>query len=256
MPIYHPIFLFFTAALSPAAHAAGLWGSQGYTGFSNGLQAASNEGLKKTTRHYLTVLQRRAGLDLDRIRVATFKDIDPLLARATQSSLGRLDLFTQKALADPSAPALSLDGPTLRQIDVKYHLSGAWVISARTLRPDHRAMTMDYMIVGQGKLIVGYPYESSVEVIDEGKPLEYRYEPFIEARIINDGARQGLFDIKALNNPAAAFLAFQGPLGAAVKSFQVEGDTVLVNYSLGFDQQARSDKTPTALKRTHVTQAL
>lgn len=255
MSIAYRIALFLLLCCTSAAQAAGLWGPQGFGGFSSGLEAASEAALKKATKDYWTVLQHRTGLQLERIRVATFTDIDSLLARAIQGGLGTLELFSQKELADPSAPALLLEGSTLRRIDAKYDLSGAWMISARTQAPDHRPMNMDYMIVGQGKLIIGYPYESSVEVIEEGRPMEYRYEPYIEADIVNSGSRHGLFEIKTLNDPAADFLTFQGPMGATIKSFQLEGNAVLVNYSLGFDQQAHSDKTPIVLRHTHMAQA-
>ncbi len=256
MPLLKIFASLLVFALSPAALAAEFWGPQGYPGFTSGLQPASERTLQRATKNYRTVLQQRAGLDLAKIRVATFKDIDPLLARAAQSGLGTLDLFTQKELADPSAMALLLDGSTLRQIDAKYHLSGAWMISTRTLLPDHRAMNMDYMIVGQSRLIIGYPYEAPVEVMEEGKPLEYRYEPFIEARIVNSGLQRGLFDIKVLSNPAAEFLAFQGPMGAELRSFRLEDNSVVVNYRLGVDQQVHTDKTPIVIKPTHLAQSL
>lgn len=255
MSLVYPLALLLIMACSPVAHAVDLWGPQGFAGFSNALPAATESSLRDATRNYWPVLQHRAGLDPVRIRVAKFKDIDPLLDRASRSALGTLELFTQKDLADPSARSLFLDGATLRQIDAKYSLNGIWMISARTLQPDHRPMRMDYMIVGQGRLIIGYPYESPVEIMDEGKSLEYRYEPFLEANIVNNGARSGLFGIRALNNPAGEFLPFRGPMGAIVQSLQVEGDAVVVNYHLGFDRQAHSDKTPIVVKPTHLAHA-
>jgi len=253
MPKIRTVFLSLTIALSSATtHAADLWGPQGFTGFTSGLQTASQDVLRETAKSYCATLQQRTDLDLSRVRVATFRDIDPILRRATQHGWGTLDLFTQKELADKTAVALLLDERTLRQIDEKYDLNGAWLISARTLLTDHRPISMDYLIVGQGKLIIGYPYESAVEVIEEGKPLDYRYEPFIEASIVNDQARRGLFDLKALNSPTGEFLSFEGPMGASVKSFQLEDRSILVNYTLGIDQESQAAKTPIVLKRTSV----
>lgn len=234
-----------------------LWGPTGYLPFVTGLRTASETDLKGATKNYWNVIRQRAGLDATRIRVVTFKDIDPVLTSAIQSGLGSLDLFTQKELAEPSTPALLLDQATLRQIDAKFDLSSVWLISARTSSPDHRPMPMDYLIVGQGKLIIGYPQEALVVVPEDGKPLEYRYEPFIEADIRNAGTQRGLFSVRALNNPdlSTAFLPFKGPMGAEIESFQVAGNSVRVQYRLGIEQQTDSDRTPIALKRAHLAQS-
>lgn len=237
------------------AHADGLWGPQGFRSYGNGLPVASEESLKKVTKAYWETLRSRSDLDLKRVRVARFEDIDPVLDRASQAGLGTLDLFTQKELADPASAALLLDGPTLRRIGQKYDLSSLWMISARTLLPDHRTLSMDYMIVGQGKLIIGYPYESKVEVINDGKPYEYRYEPYLEARVVNGPGKQGLFNIRVLTSPAGEFQSFQGPMGASINALQVDNDTVVVNYTLGFDQDARTRRTPITLKRAEIAQS-
>jgi hypothetical protein len=257
MLVRNLLALFSILACNPSAEAASLWGPNGYQALAAGLRAASESDLKSATKAYWCVIRERSGLDTSRVRIATFKDIDPVLSAALQSGLGSLDLFTQRELADPSAPALLLDRSTLGQIDAKFDLRGVWLISANTSSPDHRAVPMDYLIVGQGKLIIGYPLEVAVVVFEDGKPLEYRYEPFIEADIRNTGIQQGLFNVKALNkpDPAADFLPFMGPMGAELASFQVTGRSVQVQYRLGIERQTQADRTPIALKGALATRS-
>jgi hypothetical protein len=249
------ILLLSIQVCGSAAQAGGLWDSRGFRAYSSGLPAASEASLRKIVGNYWETVRSRTNLDLGRIRVARFEDIDPVLERASRSGLGTLDLFTQKELADPAAPALLLDGPTLRRIAEKYDLGSMWMISARTLLPDRRPMAMSYMIVGQGKLIIGYPYESRVEVLDEGTPREYLYEPYTEANIVNGPGRQGLFDIKVLKSPFGEFRSFEGPMGASITAFRVDGSRIVVDYTLGFDQEARTGRTPIAFKRNYVARS-
>lgn len=248
-PIHLFIFLLILVCDS-TAYAGALWEPQGFSSYISSLPYASDASLRKITKNYWETLRTRTNLDIGKIHVAKFEDIDPLLERASQSGLGILDLFTQKELADPSAAALLLDGPTLRRIAEKFELSSVWMITAPTLLPDHRLIAMDYMIIGQGQLIIGYPYESKVEVINDGKPLQYRYEPFISARLMNGPDRRGIFDVKVLKSPSGEFQSFEGPMGASITSFRVDGNSVLVDYSLGFDQEARTPRTPIVFKRT------
>jgi hypothetical protein len=234
------------------AHAESLWGSQGFGAFSAALTPASPETLKKVTSNYWPELQRRGGLDLTKVRRVTFKDIDPVLERAARQGLGTLDLFTQKELADPLSIALLLDAPTLQRINEKYDLSSVWMISACSLDMANRPLAMTHMIVGQGKLIIGYPFESSVEVMEAGESLHYRYEPFIEARIVNSQGQQGLFDVKTLNSPSGEFAPFEGPMGASINSFEIKDNAIVVNYRLGLEQQAHTQRKPITFKHARL----
>lgn len=98
------------------------------------------------------------------------------------------------------------------------------------------------MLVGQGRLIVGYPFSSPVEIFDEGKTMEYRYEPLITAKIVHSVASRGLFEVETLTSPSDSFQPFQGPMGASIKSYAVHGDKILVTYSLVVEQETQAPK--------------
>jgi len=114
---------------------------------------------------------------------------------------------------------------------------------------------MDYLIVGQGHLIIGYPDETEVKIEDDrGVLRSYRYEPYISAEIVNSETARGLFDVLTLATPNAPFKPFQGPSGAEIHAFQTAGSDVIVKFNWGVDQESRVRKTPIELKDSYIAQ--
>jgi hypothetical protein len=247
-------FWVFTTFLfiSPLPVAADVWGSEGFTTFSESLPKASPESLKKITKAYWPFVQTRSGLVADRLKLVSFDRIDPVLKRAADDGMGILDLFTMAELANPSAPGLVLDAQTLRSIDEKYDLWSVWQLSTKPLIKDKPLLTMDYMIVGQGKLIIGYPFAAPVEVLDEGKAFEVTYEPLIRADIINTPGSRGLHAIATLHNDAKELQPFRGPMSTSIKSYEVQGDRIVVTYNAIIDQQSLARRKPISLKNKSV----
>lgn len=220
--------------------------------FSADLPKASPDSLKKITKAFWPFVQTRSGLAADRLKLVSFDRIDPVLKRAVDDRMGILDLFTMAEFANPSAPALVLDAQTLRSIDDKYDLWSVWQLSTKPLAKDKPLLTMDYMIVGQGKLIIGYPFAAPVEVHDEGKAFEVTYEPLIRADIINTPASRGLHAIATLNADAMDLQPFRGPMSASIKSYEIQGDRIVVTYNAIIDQQSLVRRKPISLKNKSV----
>jgi hypothetical protein len=233
------LYLLLAGFLSQASE---VWGEKGYHHFVDSLPKASPEALDQITNNYDSVLTERLKIQGDKVRLASFKDIDPVLRRAVEGKMGVLDLFSLKDLADPSAHALLLDAETLKSIEGKYNLSSIFMINPKSVLPHRPSMTMQYMLVGQGRLIVGYPFSSPVEIVDDGKTMEYRYEPLITAKIVHSGAKRGLFQVETLNSPSDGFQPFQGPMGASIKSYAIHGDKILVTYSLVIEQETQAPR--------------
>lgn len=101
-------------------------------------------------------------------------------------------------------------------------------------------------IVGQGQLIIGYPFGGTVEVVNEGDRVEFLYEPLIRASIINRPGERGLFDLRTLARPKREFQPFRGPMGAAIQSYAVEGKNIVVSYHLVIDQEVATPQKPIA----------
>ena len=224
------------------SHASEVWGEKGYYHFVEGLPKASPEALDQITMDYDSVLIERLKIQGDKVRLASFKDIDPVLHRAVEGKMGILELFSLKDLADPSGHALLLDAETLKSIERKYNLNSIFMITPKSALPHRPLMSMQYMLVGQGRLIIGYPFSSPVEIVDDGKTMEYRYEPLITAKIVHSGAARGLFQVETLTSPLEGFQPFQGPMGASIKSYAVKGDQILVTYSLVIEQETQAPK--------------
>jgi len=254
MPIRILLVAVFTAC-APITHAAELRGSLGFVQLCERLPAATKQRLAEAAKEYLPILESRSHLNLNAIKVARFADIDPVLARAVRQGMGTLEVFTQAELGRLGSCALLLDRETLAAIDAKYALHGVWQLAAPAAHGTLEDFRMDYLIVGQGHLVIGYPGEAEVPVEDDsGEQRHYRYEPYICADIINAGPTRGLFDVMTLASPNGKFRPFEGPFGAEIHSFQMVGNAVLVKYTWGVDQDRRARKAPIAFKASNIAQ--
>lgn len=236
------LFLFHTPSM-----ASGLWGQGGFAVFSESLPLADRTVLEKSFGQEWTEVVFRTGIDPDRIRAPDFTQIDAVLERAVHEKYGILELFTDPELADTKAPALLLQGKVLEHIDAKYDLSSVWLLSTH-LKGGHKELRMRYMIVGQGILVVGYPHAAPVEILDDGKTMEYQYEPMINAKIVNTPGTRGLFGVRTLASPSEGYGDFKGPMGVSIRSYQVKGNKIKVDYHLIIDQETEAPKRPIVIR--------
>jgi len=235
-------------ALSFDVMGSDFWGDRGYHYFIERLPNVSSEEMNRLTSHYSDDIVMRMGLDINHLRTPGFSDLDPVLNRAAKQGLGILDLFTLEEFSASSSTALLIDGETLEAINKRYDLNSVWVILAESKLPDHRPIKMSYLILGQGKLIIGYPHRAPVDVVVDGEAMEYQYNPFITAKVVNEGDHVGLFAVKTLDSPKGPFGSFHGPMGSVIVSYEVKGDSILVTYNLLVDQQTTVDKKPIVVK--------
>lgn len=240
-------FLFFINALIPA-EAEELWGKQGFLGFAKSQPVIDRGALESVLGKEWTEVVFKTGLEPNRVHKADFDHIDPVLERAVGSKMGILELFTTGELADTKAPALLLDQRLLERIDAKYDLFSVWMLSAKPKGTKAGALNMRYMIVGQGILIVGYPHAAPVEIIDDGKSMEYQYEPVISAKIVNTPGTRGLFSVRTLASPKDDFGDFKGPMGVSIRAYEVKGNTIRVEYHLVVDQETLAPKKPIIIR--------
>lgn len=241
--------LMIVVAATPMATAASLWGQDGFPAFCNRLDLVPPEKLAPHVGGYLQDIQGRAPVSLNKIRAANFGDMEPLLARAARLDWGVLEVFTQKEFANPDGCILFLDQQTLAEIHKKYNLHGVWQIEATLADATNRTMNMRYMIVGQGRLIIGYPQAATVEISDgDAVTGKYNYPPYLSARIENSPQAQGLFEIRTLKEPGAEFEPFVGPYGVEIRALQLDGRDILVKYTWGIDQKRRARNVPIALR--------
>jgi hypothetical protein len=243
-----PLLFWLTLVLAAPASASGLWGEGGFEAFSESLPEANRALIEKTLGPEWTEVVIKTGLDPLHVRTPDFQQIDAVLERAVREKYGILELFTDAELANTQAPALLLQGAVLDRIDAKYDLSSVWMLSTQPKGGAHEVLRMKYMIVGQGILVVGYPHSAPVEILDEGKALEYQYEPVINAKIVNTPGTRGLFSVRTLSSPTEGYSDFKGPMGVSIRSYQVKGSKIKVDYHLVIDQDTEANKKPIVIR--------
>lgn len=234
--------------LGPQSLASEIWGEGGFDTFSDRLPLVDASELSKNLGKQWTDVIFKTGVETTQILKADFASIDPVLERAAHEKLGILDLFTGKDLANPKARALFLDEKVLAKIDAKYNLFSVFMLSTNPKDKPKETLRMRYMIVGSGLLIVGYPHAAPVEIIDDGKLLEYQYEPIIQADIIHNAQTRGLFSVRTLPSPSPEFRDFKGPMGVSIRSYEINGNMIRVGYKLVLDQETQVPKKPIELR--------
>lgn len=242
------ILLFLLHVLSYSVHAKSLWGDGGFSAFSESLPHADPKVVLQSLGREWTNVIYKTGLEPSRVHKADFTHINAVLEHAVATKLGILELFTAGELADPKGPALLLDSDALQKIDAKYDLSSVWMLSAKPKESGTSSLKMSFMIVGQGILIMGYPHPATVEILDEGKLLEYQYESLISANIVNAPKSRGLFSVRALASPTEDFSDFKGPMGVSIRGFEVKGSNIRVAYHLVIDQETEVSKKPIIIR--------
>ena len=241
------LLLHMIGAFGPA-QATSIWGDGGFHQFSASLTHADPIKMEQSLGRDWTQVITRCGLDPRRIQKADWPHIDAVLQHSVQANLGILELFTSSELADPREPALILDEALLQQIDAKYDLSSVWMLTAKTQGSIPGKMNMRFMMVGQGVLILGYPHPAIVEIQDDGKDFLYEYESVISAKIVHTAKTRGLFGIRTLPSPHEEFNDFKGPMGVSIRSYEVKGDQIRVEYHLVVDQVTEVAKKPIKIR--------
>lgn len=206
--------------------------------------------LKSILGGYLSVIENKEKIDLNRIRVADFKHIAPLLKRAAELRLAALEFFTMKEFVHSSACLVLLDKKSLAEVDGAFDLHGLWMTRAAGASNENEPITMEFFLLGHGKLVVGYPKEAWVRVPDY--EIQAHYMPYTSMRIEHQKTRRALSGIRTLATRDAEFEGFEAlaPLfwgllevPIQITSLTTNGDSILVSYrALGGEREDRRPK--------------
>lgn len=151
-------------------------------------------------------------------------------------SVDVLTLFTLPVLLQKENKALVLDRKILMRLDSVYDLHALFLISKQSSF-DNSKIQMNFLVTGQGKLIVGYDGNMTITHPDYSIATgKYEYLEFfiMDAKRDNDG-NPGLFNIKGISSPHDSFKKMRGPLNAAIKSLSLMSGTetekkTIINY--------------------------
>jgi hypothetical protein len=183
-----------------------LWEGDEFLAFCKSLSVPKRELLAANLGPYLPVIEKREALDLNAARLADFSHIQPLLAEAAHRKWGALQFFTQSPFAEKSACLVMLDRNSLAEVDRVFDLHSLLKPKAAVSSDQNEELRMEFLLVGHGKLIVGYPKDAWVKLPDYA--LQAHYKSYISLQIDQQKNQRGLFEIRTLSRPGAEFESF------------------------------------------------
>lgn len=143
-------------------------------------------------------LQQREGLAAARIRKADPARLVPVLQRAATLGKGPLDVFTDAQFAAGGPCVLFLDESALAAVDRQFDLHGLWMVRAPVVGEGDTPLSMRYMLIGDGRLVVGYPRKATVRVADYAIFTgRYDYRPYMALDIVSNAQQRMLAGLRS-----------------------------------------------------------
>ena len=185
---------------------------------------------------YSTIIAEHT--DFKKLYFASYEEVANLLDQAVDESIDSLTLFTLPQLQDHKSFAIVFDGELLEQVQKNYNFHAIFNISAVSL-DDGSVLRMKFLVIGQGKLIVGYNRNAKIKHPDynfaTGK-YDYR-KLFIMDAAKDSRGNCGLFNIKGLSSPNGRLQWMKGPLNVDIQSMVITTNSkgrkqTLIQYDL------------------------
>lgn len=213
------------------AHAADIWGESSLEALCAESPVAGRDTLQAVLAGAFEIVVRREGIEPARVRQVDAKGIAPVLYRAATLDVGPLELFADRQFAAGGPCVLFFDEAALAAIDREFDIHGLWMVRAPLAGEPDTYLAMRYMLLGQGRLIVGYPRKATVKVADYAVFTgQYDYQPYMAMDIVSTPQRRALAGLRTLAEPSGDFQPFIGPLGAAIRELGLAGEAIVVRY--------------------------
>jgi len=185
--------------------------------FLQQLVKASKEESSRIFGKYRTVAA--AELDYEKLYLVSYQAVEDLLDQAVNDSIDALTLFTLPLLQRQDGVAIVFDEELLQRVDKNFNFHGLFSISIPAEDID-AAVKMKFLVIGQGKFIVGYDRNAKIKHPDYG--FATGYYDYRELFIMDAGkdsqGNPGLFNIQALSEPDGIRQWMKGPLNVDVRS--------------------------------------
>jgi hypothetical protein len=164
-------------------------------------------------------------LNFDKLYFVDYDEVKNLLDQAAKESIDSLTLFTHPLLQDPEGFAIVFSSGLLKQINTNFNFHGLFNISAPSI-DDGSAVEMQFLVVGQGRFIVGYDRNAKIKHPDyDFVTGHYDYnELFIMEAKKDLQGNSGLFNIKGISNPNEKPKWMKGPLNVDIHSLTITSD--------------------------------
>jgi len=230
--------------------AGDLWKEKSLDLICRNLRAVDTNTLHSTFGEYLDVLSLREKLNVPSIKSVTIDEIRPILQSAVRLRVGPLELFTDEEFTSSGPCILLFDKETLAAIDRDYELHALWRVRALLKGRGKEFLEMQYLLLGQGKLIAAYPRTADVSVADYAMGSDaYQYRPYLAADIVNDGETRGLLNLRTLETATdMEFSRFRGPFNAAITSLILRDRRIWASYTLVLPNTAEFTEKPISLR--------
>ena len=169
---------------------------------------------------YGTIIAR--DVDFKRLYFVSYEEVEDLLDRAANESIDSLTLFTLPVLQNQNSFAIVFNEELLEQIQKKYNFHALFNISSRSIR-DGSSVKMQFLVIGQGKLIVGYNRNAKIKHPDyDFATGKYDYsELFIMDAGKDSHGNPRLYNIKGISSPNTKPKWMKGPLNADIQSLTI-----------------------------------
>jgi hypothetical protein len=245
------IILVLALAVPFFGHADSFWGGDGFMAFCKTLRVPEKGTLESSFGAYLSVIEQREKMDLNKIVFADVKHITPLLTRAIELRWSALDFFTVSEFAAKSPCLIMLDKKSLAAINRAFDLHGLWMTSASSLSSKDDDTVMEFILLGDGRLIIGYGKEAWVRVPDY--KIQARYTHYTSMSIAHRENLRALTEIKTLSSPRGDFASFQArapvlfgfEMPIQIKSLGLSGESIVIGYrAMGGEREERRPKIP------------
>jgi len=185
---------------------------------------------------YNTIISQE--LDFKKLYFVSYEEVEDLLGQAVNESIDSLTLFTLPALQNQKNFAIVFNEGLLEQVQKKFDFHALFNISVPSLE-DGSAVKMKFLVIGQGKLIIGYNKNAKIKHPDYNfvtGGYDYRELFIMDARTDSEG-NLGLFNIKGLSRPNEKPQWMKGPLNVDIQSLIISRDPegrkkILIQYNL------------------------
>lgn len=204
--------------------------------FLQSLKKASKNECVQIFGKYSTIVAR--DVDFKRLYFVSYEQVEDLLDQAVNESIDSLTLFTLPPLQNQKSFAIVFTEEILEQIHKNFNFHALFNISVPSVE-DGLAVKMKFLVIGQGRLIVGYNRNAKIKHSDydfvTGK-YDYR-EIFTMDAGKDSRGNPGLFNIKGTSNPNEKPQWMKGPLNVDIQSLIMTSDPsgrkqILILYDL------------------------
>ncbi len=213
-----------------------LWQPGEFEDFCQNLEPVSPVRLGAALGDYAPLVASAENIETGKIRLATATGLSAMIEKAVDAQWDSLSLFTDAPFANTQDCALLVEDTVLAALAGHYNLHSLWMTTAHSEDSPQQPLRMQFLLLGMGRLIIGYDGSGTVKVKDyEIRSGLYDYAPYTTMSIVNRPDRRGLFAIETRSGPESGVQPFIGPVNSRIASMELFGDNrILVRYRLLF----------------------